>query len=142
MEEKKPSVRQAKPSYIDSISPATVDRIYAGLMQEIAVKQRYLDPDLTAADLTRELRTNTRALSAVMQLRFDGNFKTVVNRFRVDRAMSMMKDKRYNSLTCEEIGLSCGFQNRQSFYNAFGRMVGQTPASYRKNINTGKNIRQ
>lgn len=142
MKETKPTTERPIPTYINYVSTATVERLYTSLLEQIAVKQRYLDPKLSAAGLSRELKTSTRALSAVMLLRFNGNFKTVVNRFRVDRAIAMMKDKHFDHLTCEEIGLSCGFQSRQSFYNAFGSITGQTPAACRQDINTRKNKAQ
>lgn len=84
--------------------------------------------------LTKELNTNSRAFTAAMQLRFNANFNTAVNRYRVERAISMMKDKHNDAMTCEEIGLTCGFANRQSFYNAFSKIVKQTPATYRKKL--------
>ena len=43
-----------------------------------------------------------------------------------------MVDKRYANETIEEISSAVGFSNRQSFYAAFYRIMGETPNSYRK----------
>ena len=43
-----------------------------------------------------------------------------------------MVDKRYLDETIEEISAAVGFSNRQSFYAAFYRIMGETPNSYRK----------
>ena len=43
-----------------------------------------------------------------------------------------MTDKRYKDKNVEEISAMVGFSNRQSFYAAFYRIVGETPNGYRK----------
>jgi len=116
----------------------TAEDLYIRIMNEIAVKKRYLDPTFTARQLAEDLQTNTRYISALMSLRFNGTFNATINHFRIKRAIFFMKDKRYEELTCEEIGLTCGFSNRQSFYSAFNKDMGMTPAAYRKNLNNGQ----
>ena len=127
------------PDYLHRMSSETAEELYVRVMNEIAVKKRYLDATFSAKQLARDLHTNTRYISALMSLRFDGTFNATVNRFRVERAIFYMKDKRYAELTCGEIGLSCGFANRQSFYSAFNKEKGMTPAAYRKEILAGEN---
>jgi AraC-like DNA-binding protein len=42
-------------------------------------------------------------------------------------------------VSCENIGLRCGFSSRQSLYNAFRRQKGMTPEGYRqKNLNNNE----
>jgi methylphosphotriester-DNA--protein-cysteine methyltransferase len=43
-----------------------------------------------------------------------------------------MVDKRYAEENIEEISAAVGFANRQSFYAAFYRIMGETPNGYRK----------
>jgi len=126
------------PEYLSRMNTDTAEELYVRIMNEIAVKKRYLDPTFTAKQLAEDLQTNTRYISALMSLRFNGTFNATINHFRVQRAIFFMKDKRYEELTCEEIGLTCGFSNRQSFYAAFNKDMGMTPATYRKNLNNGQ----
>ncbi|MBQ5627651.1 MAG: AraC family transcriptional regulator, partial [Bacteroidaceae bacterium] len=56
----------------------------------------------------------------------------LVNEHRIKEAQHKLVDKRYQGMTIEEIGISVGFANRQSFYASFYRVVGETPNSYRK----------
>ena len=123
------------PEYLSRMNTDTAEELYVRIMNEIAVKKRYLDPAFTAKQLAKDLQTNTRYVSALMSLRFDGTFNATINHFRIQRAIFVMKDKRYEELTCEEIGLTCGFSNRQSFYSAFNKDMGKTPATYRKELN-------
>ena len=47
-------------------------------------------------------------------------------------ALHLLTDKRYADKNVEEISTMVGFANRQSFYAAFYKNVGETPNGYRK----------
>jgi AraC-like DNA-binding protein len=49
-----------------------------------------------------------------------------------------MADKKNADKNIEEISAMVGFANRQSFYAAFYRIVGETPNGYRKKILSAK----
>jgi AraC-like DNA-binding protein len=59
------------------------------------------------------------------------NYTSFVNKYRIDEAMSILVDKRYQDLRMEEVSDMVGFANRQSFYASFYRVVGITPREYR-----------
>ena len=121
-----------EPDYIGKIKIETAERIYQQVMEELAVKKRYTDPGLKASQLVKELKTNPQSLSAVMQRYMGGKFNEVVNRFRVKRAAHMLVKKQYSDVACGDIGMMCGFSTRQSYYMAFKREMGISPANYRK----------
>ena len=81
--------------------------------------------------LAQDLATNTRYISAVVNNRFHKNYTELVNGYRVEEAMSLMVDRRYQKTNIEDISAMVGFSNRQSFYAAFYRFVGKTPRQYR-----------
>ena len=54
------------------------------------------------------------------------------NEYRVKDALHLLTDKRYADKNVEEISAMVGFANRQSFYAAFYKNVGETPNGYRK----------
>ena len=92
----------------------------------------YRDPNYSAKDLAKELQTNTRYLSAVVNSRFGMNYSCLLNEYRVKDALHLLTDKRYADKNVEEISTMVGFANRQSFYAAFYKNVGETPNGYRK----------
>ena len=102
------------------------------------IEKRYRDKDFSAKELAKELNTNTRYISAVINSRFNTNFSCLINEYRVKEAMHRMTDKRYVDMTIEEIGNVVGFANRQSFYASFYRIMGETPNSYRKRHSSAK----
>ena len=125
-------------SYRSLIRAELADELYDKILNIIVIEKRYRNKDFSAKDLAKELNTNTRYISAVINSRFNTNFSCLVNEFRIKEAMYRMTDKRYHDMTIEEIGLSVGFANRQSFYASFYRVMGETPNGYRKKHQTIK----
>ena len=106
--------------------------MYDKILNIIVVQKKYKDPDYSAKDLAKELKTNTRYLSAVVNSRFGMNYSCLLNEYRVKDALHLLTDKRYADKNVEEISAMVGFANRQSFYAAFYKNVGETPNVYRK----------
>lgn len=118
--------------YRNLIRASLADELYEKILGLIVIEKRYRNKDFSAKELAKELNTNTRYLSAVINSRFKTNFSCLVNEYRIKEALYSLTDKRCAHLTIEEIGTNVGFSNRQSFYAAFYRIMGETPNSYRK----------
>ena len=84
--------------------------------------------------MAKLLQTNTRYLSAVVNSRFGMNYSCLLNEYRIKDALRMLGDKKNAEKNVEEISTMVGFANRQSFYAAFYRIMGETPNGYRKRI--------
>lgn len=130
--------KEKNAAYRSLIRAELADELYDKILNIIVVEKRYRNKDFSAKELARELGTNTRYISAVINSRFNTNFSCLVNEYRIKEALHRMTDKRYNDMTIEEIGLSVGFANRQSFYASFFRIMNETPNSYRKKHNKNK----
>ena len=89
------------------------------------------DKDYSAKKLAEDLGTNTRYISAVVNVRFHMNYTSFVNKFRIEEAMTLLVDKRYRDLNMEDISDMVGFANRQSFYASFYKLNGITPREYK-----------
>ena len=78
-------------------------------------------------------------ISAVCAEYFGGSFSMLLQRLRVRKVCRMLSSREYERVSCENIGLRCGFSSRQSLYNAFRRQKGMTPEGYRqKNLNNNE----
>ncbi len=119
-------------AYRSLIRAELADELYEKILNIIVIEKRYRNKDFSAKELAKELNTNTRYISAVINSRFNTNFSCLVNEYRIKEALHRMTDKRFVDMTIEEIGNAVGFANRQSFYASFYRMMGETPNSYRK----------
>lgn len=118
--------------YRSLIRAELADELYEKILNIIIIEKRYRDKNFSAKELAKELETNTRYISAVINSRFNTNFSCLVNEYRVKEAQHRLTDKRFAGMTIEEIGEMVGFANRQSFYAAFYRIAGEPPNSYRK----------
>ena len=68
-------------AYRDMISPALADELYDKIMSIIVVQKKYRDPNYLAKDMAKELKTNTRYLSAVINSRFGMNLSELKNKY-------------------------------------------------------------
>lgn len=122
--------KEKEAGYRTLIGPQIMDELQEKIMKIVVMEKKYRDEDYSAKRLAKDIGTNTRYISAVVNTRFHCNFTSFVNKYRIDDAMSILVDKRYQDLNVEEVGTMVGFSNRQSFYAAFFRFLGITPRDY------------
>lgn len=118
-------------AYRSLVRDELVDELYEKILKTFVVDKKYRDPDYSAKQLAKDLETNTRYISAVVNIRFKQNYSSIVNEYRVKDTLNLLTDKRYMDKTMEEISAMVGFANRQSFYAAFYKILGITPRTYR-----------
>lgn len=123
--------KEKNAAYRSLVRAELVDELYEKILKVFVVDKKYRDPNYSAKKLAEELNTNTRYISAVVNIRFHQNYSSLVNEYRIKDAQYLLTDKRYMDKTMEEISAMVGFANRQSFYAAFYKILGITPRSYR-----------
>lgn len=117
--------------YRSLINPQLMDELKGKILDTILVDKKYKDKNYSAKQLAANLGTNTRYISAVVNVRFHMNYTSFINKFRIEEAMSLLTDKRYQDLNMEDISDMVGFSNRQSFYASFYKFNGITPRDYK-----------
>ena len=113
------------------VNPEMMDTLKEKILRIIVIQEKYKDKEYSAKQLAMDLGTNTRYVSAVINVKFHTNYSCFVNKYRIDEAMSLMVDRRYQKLTMEQISDMVGFSNRQSFYASFYRIMNMSPREYR-----------
>lgn len=91
----------------------------------------YTKPDLTIMDVAEAIKIHPKRVSGTINSILGKNFNNYINEFRVDLAQILLKDKSYNNLSIDGIGLEVGFHSKSTFYSAFKKRTGITPAKYR-----------
>ena len=124
-------IKEKKADYRSLVSPRMMDEMQEQIMYIIVMQKKYRDKNYSAKKLADEIGTSNRYISAVVNTRFHMNYSQFVNKYRIDEAMSILVDKRYQNLRMEEVSDMVGFSNRQSFYASFFRIKGITPRQYR-----------
>lgn len=124
--------KERKAVYRTLVSPALMDDLKEKILNVIVMQKKYKDKDYSAKKLAEDLGTNSRYISAVVNVRFHMNYTSFVNKYRIEEAMAMLIDQRYQDLSMEEISDMVGFSNRQSFYASFYRITGTTPRDFKQ----------
>lgn len=124
--------QEREAAYRSLVSPALMDDLKEKILNVIVMQKKYKDKNYSAKQLAIDLGTNTRYVSAVVNVKFHMNYTSFVNKFRIEEAMSLLADRRYASCNMEEISDMIGFSNRQSFYASFYKLTGMTPRQYKK----------
>lgn len=123
--------KEKEAAYRMLVSPKLMDELEQKINNIIIVEKKYKEKNYSAKQLAEDLHTNTRYISAVVNVRFHMNYTSFVNKYRIQEAMTMLADRRFKDLNMEDISDMVGFSNRQSFYAAFYRLNGCTPRDYR-----------
>ena len=118
-------------AYRSLVSPELMDELKEKILDVILIQKKYKDKNYSAKKLAEDLGTNTRYISAVVNVRFHMNYTSFVNKYRIEEAMALLTDKRYQDLNMEQISDMVGFSNRQSFYASFYKLNGCTPRDYK-----------
>ena len=123
--------KEHEAKYRSLVNPEMMDTLKEKILRIIVIQEKYKDKEYSAKQLAMDLGTNTRYVSAVINVKFNTNYSCFVNKYRIDEAMSLMVDRRYQKLTMEQISDMVGFSNRQSFYASFYRIMNMSPREYR-----------
>lgn len=118
-------------AYIALINPASIDELERRIYDKIYIQKKYKAPGYSVRILADELKTNTRYISAVLNVRFGMNYTSLINKYRIEEAKIILADPKYGKTNIEDISAMVGFSNRQSFYASFFKMMGMTPREYR-----------
>ena len=131
--------------YLSLVSPKLMDEMKERILDIIVMQKKYKDRNYSAKKLADDLGTNTRYISAVVNVRFHMNYTSFVNKFRIEEAMTILVDRRYQNLRIEEVSDMVGFANRQSFYASFFKLMNMTPREYRLqflNLHPGEKVKK
>lgn len=123
--------KEKEAAYRNLVNPKLMDELKEKILNIILFQKKFKDKDYSAKKLAEDLGTNTRYISAVVNVRFHTNYTSFVNKFRIEEAMTLLVDRRYRDLNMEDISDMVGFANRQSFYAAFYKFNGITPREYK-----------
>jgi AraC-like DNA-binding protein len=102
-------------------------------LNELLISEKlFCDEDLSLKRLADLLNIQTQELSVYLNHHLQVNFNNFLNRYRVDEAISLMKEDKERSLL--SIAFAVGFNSKSVFYEAFTKQTGMSPARYRKSI--------
>lgn len=90
----------------------------------------FLDPHLSLRRLAVIVGTNTQYLSAAIRECTGGNFRSLINDFRVQYAQELFRDRVAGEINYGTFYSECGFLSKSAFYVAFKKRLNKTPKQY------------
>ncbi|WP_321345747.1 helix-turn-helix domain-containing protein [uncultured Draconibacterium sp.] len=91
----------------------------------------YLQSQIRIKDLADLTGISSHQISQVINESFNQNFYEFINTYRVKKAIELIQDPKNSSLTFSAIGFEAGFNSKTTFYEAFKKTTGTTPAQYK-----------
>lgn len=101
-------------------------------IQDHMVKSRcFTKEDLTIVDVSEAIHEHPRRISQSINSLLGTNFNNYINSFRVEYAKELFSSDQCKNLSIEGIGMEAGFHSKSTFYAAFKKIEGTTPAKLR-----------
>lgn len=126
-----PSGRMDLEDLIGELTDIGEDELFQRAQKHMTDHSPFLNPDFNRHNLVRALGTNERYLAISIKDKLNITIKEYIDRYRVNQARAELlipADRR----SMEEIALAAGFTNARTFSRVFQRILGITPAQYRK----------
>ena len=101
--------------------------IYNKVKVALEQDKLFLRPELSLIYLSRVVGTNTVYLSQAINLLAGCNFKTLVNRYRIEH---VCKEAEKTNRDVEDIAHDYSFWSRSTLYDVFKTHTGLTPRQY------------
>jgi len=112
-----------------------IEENYQKILKYLEEQKPYLDPTLNLTKLSNILDACSHNISLTINIKFDKNFFSLVNHYRVEEAKHLLKNMDINKLTIEAIGFDSGFNSKTAFYRAFKKNAKMTPSEYLQLLN-------
>ena len=99
---------------------------------EVAARQLYRKPDMTASELADELGLPEMRLIQVIRAAHSKTVTEYLNDRRIQSACRLLREQA--GMTIEDIVTEVGFDSPSTFLAIFVRAMGQTPKQYRSQM--------
>ncbi|WP_430408456.1 helix-turn-helix domain-containing protein [Kordia sp.] len=106
--------------------------LMASLKDAMKIHQFHKNSNVKLNDIAKVLHISSHKLSQLLNDNLDKNFALFINEYRVEEAKQLLQEN--NQFTLEAIGFEAGFSSKSTFYAMFKKLVGKTPAEFKKQV--------
>lgn len=96
----------------------------------IIEKELFLNPNFTLEEAAKELKVTKHLLSQYVNEILGKSFSSLVKEYRIEKAKRLLETEK--NYTIESLGYDSGFNSKSTFFTAFKKATGFTPAEYQK----------
>lgn len=129
----------------DSLMTSETEAKLLELLDEFEKGDLYNNKGMSLSFLAGELNTNTKYLSYVINQHKSSDFKTYINRLRINYIVDkLINDEKYRQYKISILADECGFSSHSKFAAVFKAVTDFSPSSYIKHLDaenqSGKNV--
>ena len=111
-----------------------IDKDKLDLMnQKLAIiveKELFLNPNFTLEIAAKELQVTKHLLSQYINEALGKSFSNLIKEYRIEKAKQLLETETNYTIEC--LGYDSGFSSKSTFFTAFKKITGLTPAEYQK----------
>ena len=104
--------------------------LYRQIISLIERENLYKNPELTIDEIASKIDVNRNAVSRLINLHSGSNFKSLINKYRIDHMRELLENPDTN-LTIKDMADMSGFNSKTSLNRIFLQYMGISPKEYR-----------
>ncbi len=132
-------ISEEEKSRADIQNAAISVEIIQDLMQKLENFEKnkgFIESDISLNEIAKRFQTNSTYLSKVVNLKKDKNFSNYINDLRIEYCIETLHaNEKLRNYTIKAIAEEVGFNNPQSFSNAFYKYSGIYPSYFISQLN-------
>ncbi len=105
-------------------------QLISALKEAMETHQFHKNTNVKLNDIAKVLHISSHKLSQLLNDNLGKNFALFINEYRVEDAKKLLQ--KNNQFTLESIGFEAGFSSKSTFYATFKKLIGKTPAEFKK----------
>lgn len=106
-------------------------------LSEFEEKHQFLQNNISISSLAKEINTNTKYLSKVINYHKNKSFTNYVNELRVQYSVEQLRENAsLKNYTIQGIAQEMGFNSAESFSAAFKKSTGIKPSYFMRKLTT------
>jgi AraC-like DNA-binding protein len=121
------------------LTGAAVEELAASLSHLMQKEKLYRDSELKLETLADKLELPKHYVSQVINQHFQVNFFEYINLLRIQEAKELLLASDKNAMNIIEVAYAVGYNTKNTFNNAFRRIVGLTPTEFRNQNQSKRN---
>lgn len=107
------------------------EAILGQLNSKMKDEKLFLNPNLKLSELAAEVNISAHQLSQILNDHVGKNFSEFINEYRINEACRLLFT--HENLSIDGIGYEVGFNSKSTFFAAFKKQKGVTPANFQQN---------
>lgn len=121
--------------------PEKAEQILLKKLAKFEESENYLNHKISLTTLAKQLETNTKYLSEVINKNKGKNFNSYINDLRINYILIKLKtEQKYRNYKVTSLAEECGYASHSTFVAAFRSVTGLSPASFINFLKREKNL--